>query len=126
LVWSRFERVFGLFFSSRRRHTSFSRDWSSDVCSSDLGAALAARLGAAGSTGAPPAPLPGAAVLQLGGDALQPRAGGARGQHALELLAHGDEELLAHREQDTCHGGATRRDECHYHEALGSALQLAL
>src|SRR5690606_39614233 len=26
-----------LFFSSRRRHTSFSRDWSSDVCSSDLG-----------------------------------------------------------------------------------------
>src|SRR5690606_40364276 len=27
------------FFSSRRRHTSFSRDWSSDVCSSDLGGA---------------------------------------------------------------------------------------
>src|SRR5690606_38829368 len=28
------------FFSSRRRHTSFSRDWSSDVCSSDLTAFL--------------------------------------------------------------------------------------
>src|SRR5690606_40706679 len=28
------------FFSSRRRHTRFSRDWSSDVCSSDLTAAL--------------------------------------------------------------------------------------
>src|SRR5690606_40624915 len=29
--------VFGcFFFSSRRRHTRFSRDWSSDVCSSDL------------------------------------------------------------------------------------------
>src|SRR5436309_11678102 len=27
-----------LFFSSSRRHTIFSRDWSSDVCSSDLGA----------------------------------------------------------------------------------------
>src|SRR5690606_40310761 len=27
---------FLFFFSSRRRHTSFSRDWSSDVCSSDL------------------------------------------------------------------------------------------
>src|SRR5690606_36393515 len=27
-------RIF--FFSSRRRHTRFSRDWSSDVCSSDL------------------------------------------------------------------------------------------
>src|SRR5690606_31831551 len=29
------------FFSSRRRHTRFSRDWSSDVCSSDLLARLA-------------------------------------------------------------------------------------
>src|SRR5205809_3040186 len=28
--------VFGFFFSSRRRHTICSRDWSSDVCSSDL------------------------------------------------------------------------------------------
>src|SRR5690606_39726133 len=27
-------------FSSRRRHTSFSRDWSSDVCSSDLAAVI--------------------------------------------------------------------------------------
>src|SRR2546429_6157933 len=27
---------FGFFFSSRRRHTRCSRDWSSDVCSSDL------------------------------------------------------------------------------------------
>src|SRR5690606_40047456 len=25
-----------VFFSSRRRHTRFSRDWSSDVCSADL------------------------------------------------------------------------------------------
>src|SRR5690606_40394737 len=31
------------FFSSRRRHTRFSRDWSSDVCSSDLGFAGAVR-----------------------------------------------------------------------------------
>src|SRR3989449_5688767 len=30
------------FFSSRRRHTRCSRDWSSDVCSSDLGGAYAA------------------------------------------------------------------------------------
>src|SRR5215475_11800861 len=28
--------LFFFFFSSRRRHTRFSRDWSSDVCSSDL------------------------------------------------------------------------------------------
>src|SRR5690606_39712727 len=30
------------FFSSRRRHTRFSRDWSSDVCSSDLTAIASA------------------------------------------------------------------------------------
>src|SRR5882762_557909 len=29
--------LFFFFFSSRRRHTSFKCDWSSDVCSSDLG-----------------------------------------------------------------------------------------
>src|SRR5260370_16190881 len=29
--------VFYFFFSSRRRHTRFKCDWSSDVCSSDLG-----------------------------------------------------------------------------------------
>src|SRR5690606_39889138 len=29
-------RLCYFFFSSRRRHTRFSRDWSSDVCSSDL------------------------------------------------------------------------------------------
>ena len=29
------------FFSSRRRHTRCSRDWSSDVCSSDLAVELA-------------------------------------------------------------------------------------
>src|SRR5690606_40435749 len=31
------DRLILFFFSSRRRHTRFSRDWSSDVCSSDLG-----------------------------------------------------------------------------------------
>src|SRR6266550_7029584 len=31
--------VLSFFFSSRRRHTRCSRDWSSDVCSSDLKAA---------------------------------------------------------------------------------------
>src|SRR3712207_472670 len=32
------------FFSSRRRHTRYWRDWSSDVCSSDLSTRLADRL----------------------------------------------------------------------------------
>src|SRR5690606_40076177 len=31
-----FSTMHFFFFSSRRRHTRFSRDWSSDVCSSDL------------------------------------------------------------------------------------------
>ena len=30
------EVLFLFFFSSRRRHTRYWRDWSSDVCSSDL------------------------------------------------------------------------------------------
>src|SRR5690606_41021973 len=39
-------------FSSRRRHTRFSRDWSSDVCSSDL---LATELEAAEAASPPDA-----------------------------------------------------------------------
>src|SRR6266700_5492337 len=35
MVLLAFSLIF-FFFSSRRRHTRFSRDWSSDVCSSDL------------------------------------------------------------------------------------------
>src|SRR5690349_23376777 len=34
---------FFFFFSSRRRHTRSLRDWSSDVCSSDLPAAVSSR-----------------------------------------------------------------------------------
>src|SRR5690606_40176513 len=41
-------------FSSRRRHTRFSRDWSSDVCSSDLPTPVAlTRLRAPGSVMGP-------------------------------------------------------------------------
>src|SRR3712207_4022401 len=36
--------MFFFFFSSRRRHTRYWRDWSSDVCSSDLSATAAALL----------------------------------------------------------------------------------
>src|SRR3989442_12877494 len=45
------------FFSSRRRHTRCGRDWSSDVCSSDLSAAGRPRLVSARrpAWGAPPA-----------------------------------------------------------------------
>src|SRR5256886_9105863 len=58
------------FFSSRRRHTSFDCDWSSDVCSSDLGGGSIARVDRMGllkvgpdSAGADPGP----ACYTLGG-----------------------------------------------------------
>src|SRR6266436_9016920 len=37
LCYDRMRQWCFCFFSSRRRHTRCSRDWSSDVCSSDLG-----------------------------------------------------------------------------------------
>src|SRR5688572_28175455 len=37
------ETTLPFFFSSRRRHTRFDCDWSSDVCSSDLGRRRPAR-----------------------------------------------------------------------------------
>src|SRR5690606_39588069 len=36
LYYNHLPALLFFFFSSRRRHTRFSRDWSSDVCSSDL------------------------------------------------------------------------------------------
>src|SRR5690625_6287752 len=45
--------VVGCFFSSRRRHTSWPRDWSSDVCSSDLGVSSSASISTTVSKTAP-------------------------------------------------------------------------
>src|SRR5688572_15861064 len=36
IAWRNLRKQSFFFFSSRRRHTSFDCDWSSDVCSSDL------------------------------------------------------------------------------------------
>src|SRR5690348_17568957 len=45
-------KLFCFFFSSRRRHTRWTGDWSSDVCSSDLQRrARADEVGAAGEKG---------------------------------------------------------------------------
>src|SRR5207253_4480992 len=57
---------FFFFFSSRRRHTRWPRDWSSDVCSSDL---VVVRTAANSPRGV-------AGVVLLDGDAL-PGGGGA-------------------------------------------------
>src|SRR2546426_11434856 len=47
---------FFFFFSSRRRHTRLQGDWSSDVCSSDLGLERLDRGGAGGRGGLPGRP----------------------------------------------------------------------
>src|SRR5690348_13030891 len=54
------------FFSSRRRHTRWTGDWSSDVCSSDLG-----RDG--GGTGAPPVCYSRAGLGRIGSGLAGPR-----------------------------------------------------
>src|SRR5438874_4972937 len=75
------------FFSSRRRHTRSLRDWSSDVCSSDL--ARAVRRRACCAAGAAP---PGGPLFEAGDHILrQLRFAVARGlelRERLEALAH--------------------------------------
>src|SRR3989454_5995171 len=65
---------FFFFFSSRRRHTRLQGDWSSDVCSSDLGEALIGHL-----------------VIQ---DAVDPKLG----------IVLGDADLLGHIERHFLQG----------------------
>src|SRR6266513_2164190 len=45
--------LFFFFFSSRRRHTRSKRDWSADVCSSDLGVDLALFIAISGAVVGP-------------------------------------------------------------------------
>src|SRR2546430_5205188 len=59
VVWAYYLWCF--FFSSRRRHTRFDCDWSSDVCSSDLAAQPGHRTGERGAAPAGAAH-PGAAA----------------------------------------------------------------
>src|SRR5690606_40870246 len=62
------------FFSSRRRHTRFSRDWNSDVCSSDLPTGLLGRdrrRHRRGAVAVDARDLDGALALLDGGDVAQ-------------------------------------------------------
>src|SRR2546427_9762608 len=71
------------FFSSRRRHTRFDCDWSSDVCSSDLPAFLIVRLSVERAVGLCPKGVYG---LALGG-AFAGLAPGTRGGSACRCLS---------------------------------------
>src|SRR3712207_8787670 len=79
------------FFSSRRRHTRYWRDWSSDVCSSDLVEALRDQLG-----------LPGMLVLQFGFDPEDPdgphRLANHR-EHALVYTSTHDSDTVRRSEE---------------------------
>src|SRR3712207_9043570 len=64
------------FFSSRRRHTRYWRDWSSDVCSSDLAAGRAAvpRLQVPRDAAGPPGHEPAVQPEELAAAAAPARA----------------------------------------------------
>src|SRR5690606_39730469 len=67
--------LFFFFFSSRRRHTRFSRDWSSDVCSSDLsepGFDETGQFFVLGAQPGPGNPADSAKDVTLGVDFIQP------------------------------------------------------
>src|SRR3712207_6878924 len=65
--------LFFFFFSSRRRHTRYWRDWSSDVCSSDLGDT---NPGGKVNGGEPVDPADQAAISQRGGFAPDAQTSG--------------------------------------------------
>src|SRR2546430_3374387 len=79
------------FFSSRRRHTRFDCDWSSDVCSSDLRRGPAARRDEDGSRPHPDRP---PVALRTPGDVAAAPAALARGvqSHRLPALRRRSEE----------------------------------
>src|SRR5687768_18164436 len=72
------------FFSSRRRHTRCSRDWSSDVCSSDLSAGRGGARPGVGEGGGGAASV-GAADL-CGADDLDRGGAGSGGGRGLGLV----------------------------------------
>src|SRR5207247_6526487 len=100
-------------FSSRRRHTSSTRDWSSDVCSSDLlrdegHDEVGFTIVASGPNGASPHHETGARVV-VEGDTVVLDFGGARGGYRSDITR-------------TVHVGEIGRASCRERvEILGSA-----
>src|SRR3712207_1977028 len=78
---------FSIFFSSRRRHTRYWRDWSSDVCSSDLRTRSTRTARTTGS-----AHRLGAVTLRLGGEDLAELLGGTACPHRPDEGADGDQD----------------------------------
>src|SRR5439155_13145649 len=87
--------LFFFFFSSRRRHTRWPRDWSSDVCSSDLGGACSRHL----------------RRCRPVSTRVAARGGGERAARAGEA-APGRREELAGGHETVHRGGARRSRQC--------------
>src|SRR5216683_6211807 len=75
--------MFFFFFSSRRRHTRSDRDWSSDVCSSDLGA----------TSGVVAAYLPESDAREIYGSDPHVVSGGVFAPHGRAIAADGGYRL---------------------------------
>src|SRR5690606_41146552 len=104
---------FVFFFSSRRRHTRFSRDWSSDVCSSDLpGVVLALRMQRAVGVDPAAGPRRGAVAALVRADhAVEP--GALRRQAARILLVGGprsEERRVGKEWRSRCAAGHYRKN----------------
>src|SRR5690606_40831237 len=85
---------FVFFFSSRRRHTSFSRDWSSDVCSSDL-----SRLAQLNNI-SDPTPLAIGQVLRLDGGTPMPSGGSTASTSPVKTTPPASSEGAASRSEE--------------------------
>src|SRR2546427_6620371 len=88
LLFSRtlIESFIFFFFSSRRRHTRFDCDWSSDVCSSDLTSprARGASIPSPRTTALSPSQYAGWSTWNASGDGAQPRSTRSE-EHTSEL-----------------------------------------
>src|SRR5260221_10781186 len=99
------EMFFFFFFSSRRRHTRSLCDWSSDVCSSDLGAPPGRILGS--SLAAMERPR----ARQI--DAAQPERARPRGE--IQILVVDEEALVETRSEERRVGKECRSRWSPYH-----------
>src|SRR5437870_2920581 len=103
----------GFFFSSRRRHTRWPRDWSSDVCSSDLDGDAAAHAGeVAGGAGL--AAVEGADAEALGEVAVGDEAVLVGLVGLAAVLADATGEALGHDEEEG--GGDEEGGDAHVEE----------
>src|SRR5699024_11311416 len=97
--------VYLFFFSSRRRHTRSKRDWSSDVCSSDLGDKVTAQYGVLDNHTCVIEMAEASGLKHLAQDVLNP----------LSTTTYGTGELILHRSEERRVGKECRSRWCAEH-----------